>query len=108
VVARSSTLHYGSDSGDLRAIGKALVARHGLKAACGKPSSVLRAAFRPAAGCALALNTMDTSTTSLLGTLIACTDDWGYGLSVVERAMQLNPCHAGRYISRPSTMTTQP
>jgi TolB-like protein/Flp pilus assembly protein TadD len=54
-------------------------------------------AFRPAAERALSLNTMDTSTTALLGTLIAYAGDWQYGLSVVERAMQLNPHHAGWY-----------
>ncbi len=54
-------------------------------------------AFRPVAERALALNTMDTSTTVLLGTLIAYSGDWEYGLDLVERASQLNPHHPGWY-----------
>jgi serine/threonine-protein kinase len=55
------------------------------------------ASFRPAAERALALNRMDASTTAFLGILIAYSGDWEYGLSVVERAMRLNPHHAGWY-----------
>ncbi len=54
-------------------------------------------AFRPAAERALALNRMDASTMELLGQMIAYAGDWEYGLSVVERAMQLNPHHPGWY-----------
>ncbi len=54
-------------------------------------------AARPAAERALALNRMDASTTGLLGTWIAYSGDWEYGLGVVERAMQLNPNHPGWY-----------
>ena len=45
----------------------------------------------------LALNPMDASTTALLGTLIAYSGEWEYGLSVMERAMQLNPNYPGWY-----------
>jgi TolB-like protein len=54
-------------------------------------------AFRPAAERALALNRMDSSTAAILGNMIAYAGDWEYGLSIVERAMQLNPHHAGWY-----------
>jgi len=54
-------------------------------------------AFRPAAERALALNRMDSSTAAILGNMIAYAGDWEYGLGVVERAMQLNPHHAGWY-----------
>jgi TolB-like protein/Flp pilus assembly protein TadD len=40
---------------------------------------------------------MDASTMELLGQMIAYAGDWEYGLSVVERAMQLNPHHPGWY-----------
>jgi len=54
-------------------------------------------AFRPAAERALALNRMDSSTAAILGNMIAYAGDWEDGLGVVERAMQLNPHHAGWY-----------
>jgi adenylate cyclase len=54
-------------------------------------------AFRPSAERALALNRMDASTTAFLAILIAYSGDWEYGLSVTERAKQLNPHHAGWY-----------
>jgi TolB-like protein/Tfp pilus assembly protein PilF len=54
-------------------------------------------AFRAAAERALALNRMDSSTAAILGNMIAYAGDWGYGLGIVERAMQLNPHHAGWY-----------
>ena len=54
-------------------------------------------AFRPAAERALALNRMDASTTAFLALLIAYSGDWEYGLSIAERAQQLNPHHAGWY-----------
>ena len=54
-------------------------------------------AFRPAAERALALNRMDSSTAAILGNMIAYTGDWEYGLGILERAMQLNPHHAGWY-----------
>jgi TolB-like protein/cytochrome c-type biogenesis protein CcmH/NrfG/predicted Ser/Thr protein kinase len=54
-------------------------------------------AFRPAAERALALNRMDSSTAAILGNMIAYAGDWEYGLRIVERAMQLNPHHAGWY-----------
>src|SRR5438874_1507559 len=54
-------------------------------------------AFRTAAERALALNRMDSSTAAILGNMIAYAGDWEYGLGIVERAMQLNPHHAGWY-----------
>jgi tetratricopeptide (TPR) repeat protein len=54
-------------------------------------------AFRPAAERALSLNRMDSSTAAILGNMIAYAGDWEYGLGIVERAMQLNPHHAGWY-----------
>jgi len=54
-------------------------------------------AFRPAAERALALNRMDSSTAAILGNMIAYAGDWEYGLGILERAMQLNPHHAGWY-----------
>jgi TolB-like protein len=54
-------------------------------------------AFRPAAERALALNRMDSSTAAILGNMIAYAGDWEYGLDILERAMQLNPHHAGWY-----------
>jgi TolB-like protein/class 3 adenylate cyclase len=54
-------------------------------------------AFRSAAERALALNRMDSSTAAILGNMIAYAGDWEYGLGILERAMQLNPHHAGWY-----------
>jgi adenylate cyclase len=54
-------------------------------------------AFRAAAERALALNRMDSSTAAILGNMIAYAGDWKYGLGILERAMQLNPHHAGWY-----------
>ncbi len=54
-------------------------------------------AFRTAAERALALNRMDSSTAAILGNMIAYTGDWEEGLGILERAMQLNPHHAGWY-----------
>ncbi len=54
-------------------------------------------AFRPTAERALVLNRMDSSTMALLGTMIAYTGDWEYGVRVVERAKHLNPHHPGWY-----------
>jgi adenylate cyclase len=54
-------------------------------------------AFRAAAERALALNRMDSATAAILGNMIAYAGDWEYGLGIVERAMQLNPHHAGWY-----------
>jgi TolB-like protein/Tfp pilus assembly protein PilF len=54
-------------------------------------------AFRTAADRALSLNRMDSSTAALLGTMIAYSGDWEYGLGIVERAKQLNPHHPGWY-----------
>jgi TolB-like protein len=54
-------------------------------------------AFRQAAERALALNRMDSSTAAILGNMIAYAGDWENGLGIVERAMQLNPHHAGWY-----------
>src|SRR5215831_18655318 len=53
--------------------------------------------FRPEAERALVLNPRDSSTMALLGTMIAYTGDWEYGVSLVERAKQLNPHHPGWY-----------
>ncbi|HEU0207708.1 MAG TPA: adenylate/guanylate cyclase domain-containing protein [Candidatus Udaeobacter sp.] len=54
-------------------------------------------AFRVAAERALTLNSMDSSTMALLGTMIAYTGDWEHGVGIVERAKQLNPHHPGWY-----------
>ncbi len=54
-------------------------------------------AFRTAADRALAFNPMDSSSAALLGTMIAYTGDWEYGIGLVERAKQLNPHHPGWY-----------
>ncbi len=54
-------------------------------------------AFRAEAERALALNPMDSSVAAFLGTMIAYTGDWQYGLDLVERAKQLNPHHPGWY-----------
>lgn len=54
-------------------------------------------AFRPEAERALALNPMDSSTMALLGTMIAYAGDWPDGVSLVERAKELNPHHPGWY-----------
>jgi TolB-like protein/Tfp pilus assembly protein PilF len=54
-------------------------------------------AFRTAADRALVLNRMDSSTAAVLGNMIAYAGDWEAGLRIVERAMQLNPHHAGWY-----------
>ena len=54
-------------------------------------------AFRTTAERALALNPMDSSTAALLGTMIAYTGDWEYGVGLVERAKELNPHHPGWY-----------
>jgi tetratricopeptide (TPR) repeat protein len=54
-------------------------------------------AFRTAAERALALNRMDASTAAILANMIAYAGDWEYGPSIAERAMQLNPHHAGWY-----------
>jgi hypothetical protein len=54
-------------------------------------------AFRPEGERAFALNPMDSSTMALLGTMIAYAGEWEYGVSLVERAKQLNPHHPGWY-----------
>jgi TolB-like protein len=54
-------------------------------------------AFRAEAERALALNRIDSSTSAILGTMIAYTGDWEYGVSLVEQAKQLNPHHPGWY-----------
>jgi TolB-like protein len=54
-------------------------------------------AFRTAAERTLALNRMDSSTAAILGNMIAYVGDWEEGLGILERAMQLNPHHAGWY-----------
>src|SRR6476469_7963569 len=54
-------------------------------------------AFRTAADRTLALNRMDSSTAALLGNMIAYVGEWEEGLGILERAMQLNPYHAGWY-----------
>jgi TolB-like protein/class 3 adenylate cyclase len=54
-------------------------------------------AFRAAAERALALNRMDSSTAAILGNMIAYAGEWEYGVGILERAMQLNPHHAGWY-----------
>jgi TolB-like protein/Tfp pilus assembly protein PilF len=54
-------------------------------------------AFRTAADRTLALNRMDSSTAAILGNMIAYVGEWEEGLDILERAMQLNPHHAGWY-----------
>jgi TolB-like protein/class 3 adenylate cyclase len=54
-------------------------------------------AFRAAAERALALNRMDSSTAAILGNMIAYAGNWEHGVGILERAMQLNPHHAGWY-----------
>ncbi len=54
-------------------------------------------AFRPAAERAVALNPMDGNTVAHMGELIACSGDWEHGISLVDRALALNPHHPGRY-----------
>jgi adenylate cyclase len=54
-------------------------------------------AFRVAADRALALNRMDSATAAILGNMIAYAGDWECGLEIGERAMELNPHHAGWY-----------
>jgi tetratricopeptide (TPR) repeat protein len=54
-------------------------------------------AFRTAADRTLALNRMDSSTAAILGNMIAYIGEWEEGLGILERAMQLNPHHAGWY-----------
>jgi TolB-like protein/Tfp pilus assembly protein PilF len=54
-------------------------------------------AFRAAADRAIALNRMDASTTAILGLMIAYAGDWEYGMTVTQRAIELNPHHPGWY-----------
>ena len=53
--------------------------------------------MRPVAERALALNSLDASTTALIGFLFAYSGDWEYGLSLVDRAIGLNPKHPAWY-----------
>jgi hypothetical protein len=53
--------------------------------------------FRSAADRALALNPRNANTSAFLGTLLAFAGDWDRGLTIVKRAMTLNPQHPGWY-----------
>ena len=52
-------------------------------------------AFRPAAERVLALNPRDTSNVAMTGQLIAYGGDWPRGRAVSEKAVEMNPHHAG-------------
>jgi TolB-like protein/Flp pilus assembly protein TadD len=56
-------------------------------------------AFRAAAQRALSLNRLESYATAYIGMELAYSGDWEQGCAVVERAMQLNPNHAGWYWS---------
>ena len=53
------------------------------------------AAFGPAAERAMALNSLNTDATGILGLQIVHTGEFERGTSIVRRAMELNPNHAG-------------
>lgn len=53
--------------------------------------------FRAAAERAVALNRRDGATVAMLGNLLACTGEWGRGVSLARDAMSLNPHHPGWY-----------
>ena len=55
------------------------------------------AAFRSAADRALTLNPMDGSVTGGIGLFACYSGDWQRGCELIERAMRLNPRHAGWY-----------
>ena len=54
-------------------------------------------AFRNAAERAMALNPRNTSTVALMGLLIGYSGEWDRGIGIMQRAMALNPHHAGWY-----------
>ncbi|HXJ94743.1 MAG TPA: protein kinase, partial [Terriglobia bacterium] len=53
--------------------------------------------FRRESERCLELNPLDSSTTAFQGILLAYSGDWERGCALVERALQLNPNHAGWY-----------
>ena len=53
--------------------------------------------FRNTAERAVALNPMDGNSTALVGELLIYSGEWERGLTLVERAKQLNPNHPGWY-----------
>ena len=53
--------------------------------------------FRNAADRALALNPMDSNSLAFHGEMLAYSGDWERGLSLAERARQINPHHPGWY-----------
>ncbi|MGH9510282.1 MAG: hypothetical protein ACRD2M_10110, partial [Terriglobales bacterium] len=55
------------------------------------------AAFRAAAERAIAMNLRDSNTMAILGLMIEHTGEFERGATLVRRAMQLNPHHAGWY-----------
>jgi len=54
-------------------------------------------AFRSAAERAIALNLRDSNTMAMAGILISYAGDWERGVELTNRAMELNPHHAGWY-----------
>ena len=52
-------------------------------------------AFLPAAERAIALNPRDTHFVGVMGMMIAFSGEWGRGLEIVRKAMELNPHHPG-------------
>jgi len=53
--------------------------------------------FLPEAEKAIALNPNSSRTVAWMGSMMALTGDWEYGISWLRRAMALNPHHAGWY-----------
>lgn len=53
--------------------------------------------FRNAAERALALNPMDSNSLAFLGEMLAYSGEWERGVSLAERARQINPHHPGWY-----------
>ncbi len=53
--------------------------------------------FRHAAERAVALNPMDGNSIAFLGELLTYAGDWEHGMTLAERAKQLNPNHPGWY-----------
>ncbi len=54
-------------------------------------------AFRHAADRAMALNPRNTSALAFMGVLISHGGEWDRGVEIAQRAMELNPHHAGWY-----------
>ena len=54
-------------------------------------------AFRNAAERVLVLNPLDGSTAQLMGLCLSYSGEWERGCALVQRAMQLNPSHPGKF-----------